>query len=138
MAYRRTQAVIKRLAARRVAILAAAHEAAIDGGLSAVQIAPVAERANVAAGTLYRYFPSKTELVAELIASFSESLVEAARRAANAAPGPLSALAAAIASLALQIASQRRLAWGVLAEPIDVELGPSRIASRRMIVSEIE
>jgi len=62
MVYRRTHQVVKRLAARRSAILAAARDAAAEGGMSAVQIAPIAVRANVAAGTVYRYFPSKTDL----------------------------------------------------------------------------
>ena len=63
MVYRRTHQVVKRLAARRNAILTAAREAAAEGGMSAVQIAPVAVRANVAAGTGYRYFPSKADLI---------------------------------------------------------------------------
>ena len=44
MAYRRTQAVVKRLAARRSAILAAARATAAEAGMAAVQIAPVADR----------------------------------------------------------------------------------------------
>src|SRR5712692_7744793 len=71
MVYRRTHQVVKRLAARRSAILAAARDAAADGGMAAVQIAPVAIRANVAAGTVYRYFPSKADLISELIADVS-------------------------------------------------------------------
>ena len=39
MAYRRTQAVVKRLAARRSAILAAARATAAEAGMAAVQIA---------------------------------------------------------------------------------------------------
>ena len=55
MVYRRTHQVVKRLAGRaRSAILSAARDAAADGGMAAVQIAPVAVRANVAAGTVYR------------------------------------------------------------------------------------
>src|SRR5947199_326177 len=38
MVYRRTHQVVKRLAARRSAILAAARDAAADGGMAAVQI----------------------------------------------------------------------------------------------------
>ena len=44
MVYRRTQQVVKRLAARRSAILTAARETASEGGMAAVQIAPVAVR----------------------------------------------------------------------------------------------
>jgi AcrR family transcriptional regulator len=137
MAYRRTQAVVKRLAARRNAILAAARETAAEAGMAAVQIAPVADRADVAAGTVYRYFPSKAELISELIADVSGDQLDAVRRAADAAPGPLSALAAAITTVAAHILSQRKLAWAILAEPIDVDVAPSRIESRRAIVAEI-
>ena len=88
MVYRRTHQVVKRLAARRSAILAAARDTAAEGGMAAVQIAPVAVRANVAAGTVYRYFPSKAELISELIAEVSRDELTAIRRAADAAPGP--------------------------------------------------
>jgi AcrR family transcriptional regulator len=137
MAYRRTQAVVKRLAARRSAILAAARATAAESGMAAVQIAPVADRADVAAGTVYRYFPSKSELISELIADVSGDQLDAVRRAADAAPGPLSALAAAITTVAAHILSERKLAWAILAEPIDVDVVPSRLASRRALVAEI-
>ena len=122
MVYRRTHQVVKRLAARRSAILAAARDAAAEGGMAAVQIAPVAVRANVAAGTVYRYFPSKAELISELIAEVSRDELAAIRRAADAAPGPSSALAAAVTTVAVHVLSQRKLAWGILAEPVDVDV----------------
>ena len=83
MAYRQTANVARRLAARHAAILAAAGEAAAEGGMAAVQIAPVAERAGIAAGTVYRYFRSKTELVAALVAALSERDMAAIERAAT-------------------------------------------------------
>jgi AcrR family transcriptional regulator len=138
MVYRRTQQVVKRLAARRSAILVAARDAAIEGGMSAVQIAPVAARANVAAGTVYRYFPSKAELISELIVDVSRDELGAIRRAADAAPGPSSALAAAVTTIAVHIVSHRKLAWGILAEPVDVDVSTSRLSCRREIAGEIE
>ena len=137
MVYRRTHQVVKRLAARRSAILAAARDAAAEGGMAAVQIAPVAVRANVAAGTVYRYFPSKAELISELIAEVSRDELAAIRRAADAAPGPSSALAGAVTTVAVHVLSQRKLAWGILAEPVDVDVSVSRLASRREISGEI-
>jgi AcrR family transcriptional regulator len=137
MVYRRTHQVVKRLAARRSAILAAARDAAVEGGMAAVQIAPIAVRANVAAGTVYRYFPSKADLISELIAEVSRDQVAAIRHAADAAPGPSSALAAAVSTVAVQVLFQRRLAWGILAEPVDVDVTASRLASRREIALEI-
>src|SRR5579862_2375331 len=93
MPYRRTANVERRLAARRAAIIEAARLVASEGGMAAVQIVPVAQRAGIAAGTVYRYFPAKTDLVAALLAEISEREIAALRRAAAGAPGPLSALA---------------------------------------------
>ena len=105
--------------------------------MAAVQIAPIAVRANVAAGTVYRYFPSKADLISELIADVSRDELAAIRRAADAAPGPSSALAAAVTTVAVHVLSQRKLAWGILAEPVDVDVTASRLASRREIAGEI-
>jgi AcrR family transcriptional regulator len=138
MVYRRTHQVVRRLAARRSAILQAARDTAAEGGMAAVQIAPVANRAKVAAGTVYRYFPSKAELISELIADVSQAEVDAIRRAADAAPGPSSALAAAVTTIAVHVVSHRKLAWGVLAEPVDVDVTASRLNGRRAIAAEIE
>ena len=80
--------------------------------MAAIQIAPVAARAGIAAGTVYRYFPSKTELVGALVASVAEREIDAVRRAAEAAPGPLSALAAAIATFAGARAAQPQARLG--------------------------
>ena len=79
--------------------------------MNAVHIAPVAERAGIAAGTVYRYFPAKTDLVAELATAVGEQESAAMRRAAEAAPGPLSALPAAIATFGLRALRARRLTW---------------------------
>ena len=81
MAYRRTENVVRRLAARHDAIIAAARGGRGEGGMAAVQIAPVAARAGIAAGTVYRYFPAKTDLVGALVASMSEREIGAVRRA---------------------------------------------------------
>jgi AcrR family transcriptional regulator len=137
MPYRRTENVSRRLAARHAAIIAAARHAASEGGMAAVQIAPVAERAGIAAGTVYRYFPGKTDLVAALIAQISEREIGVLRRAAAAAPGPLSALAGAIMTFAARALRHRRLAFAVIAEPIDAELETARLSFRRALAAEL-
>jgi AcrR family transcriptional regulator len=138
MPYRRTENVVRRLAARHDAIVAAARALAAGSGMAAVQIAPVAERAGIAAGTVYRYFPSKTELVAALVGALSEREIAAMRRAADAAPGPLSALAAAIATFAARALAHRKLAWALIAEPVDAELDGLRLAFRKELAAEFE
>ena len=64
---------------RRKRILDATYQLARDGGFDAVQMRAVADRAEVALGTLYRYFPSKIHLlVSALGRTFEQS--EAAMR----------------------------------------------------------
>src|SRR5271169_3139273 len=121
MPYRRTDNVARRLAARHDAILAAARQIASEGGMAAVQIAVVADRAGIAAGTVYRYFPAK---------------IGALRRAAAEAPGLLSALSAAIMTFAVRALRDRRLIFAAIAEPVDAELDVARIAFRRSLAAE--
>ena len=137
MPYRQTENVVRRLAARRDAILAAAGDAAAEGGMAAVQMAPVAARARIAAGTVYRYFPAKTDLVAALVAAFSARELAALERAAKAAPGPLSALAAAITTFAARALASRRLAFALIAEPVDAASDNVRLSFRAALTAEL-
>ena len=116
MTYRRTERESARLAARYEAIIDAARALASESGLGAVQIVPVAERAGIAAGTVYRYFPSKDDLVAAVVSATAEREVAAIRAAAAQAPGALSGLAAAIVAFASTTMRMRRLALAMLAD----------------------
>jgi AcrR family transcriptional regulator len=136
MPYRRTENVNRRLAARRAAIIAAARQAASEGGMASVQIAPVALKAGIAAGTVYRYFPGKTDLVAALLAEISAREIGALRHAADVAPGPLSALSAAIMTFAARALRDRRLTFAAIAEPVDVELDSARLTFRKGLAAE--
>jgi AcrR family transcriptional regulator len=138
MAYRRTDRVVRRLVARRDAIIAAAEATAAEGGMAAVQIAQVAERARIAAGTVYRYFPSKTELISALVAQACEREIEAMRQAADTAPGPLSAIAAAITAFGARALAHRKLAWALIAETSDAEISAARHAFRAALVAEFD
>jgi AcrR family transcriptional regulator len=60
--------------ARRQRIIAATLSLASRGGYDAVQMREVAERSEVALGTLYRYFPSKVHLLVSAMASEVEDL----------------------------------------------------------------
>jgi AcrR family transcriptional regulator len=137
MAYRRTERENARLAARYEAIVAAARALASENGLRAIQIAPVAEQAGVAAGTVYRYFPAKEDLVAAVVSDTVEREVAAIRAAAAAAPGALSGLAAAFMAFGVGTLRMRRLAFALLAHaPDGAEAGS--LAFRRSIGTEFE
>ena len=138
MPYRRTENVVRRLAEREQAILDALRRIAAEGGMAAVQIAAVAARAGIAAGTVYRYFPSKTVLVAELVAARGGRELAAMKAAGDAAPGPLSALAACIATFAARALGERRLAWAVIGEPVDAQVDALRLDFRQSLAAELE
>src|SRR5881392_1101779 len=65
---------------RRQRILDATLALASKGGYDAVQMRAVAERANVALGTLYRYFPSKIHLPVSALARELEGVRERTAR----------------------------------------------------------
>jgi AcrR family transcriptional regulator len=70
---------------RRKRMLDATIELASEGGYDAVQMREVAERADVALGTLYRYFPSKLHL---LVAALGRELeATEARTSSRPVPG---------------------------------------------------
>jgi AcrR family transcriptional regulator len=138
MPYRRTENVVRRLAEREQTIRDAAQSIAAEAGMGAVQIAAVAQRADIAAGTVYRYFSSKNDLIADIILGTAERELAAMRAAADAAPGPLSALAACIATFAARALQERRLAWAVISEPVDANIDGLRLAFRRRLTTELE
>jgi TetR/AcrR family transcriptional regulator, cholesterol catabolism regulator len=61
---------------RRRRILEATLQLASKGGYDAVQMRTVAERAEVALGTLYRYFPSKIHLLVSALSLELEAIQE--------------------------------------------------------------
>lgn len=138
MPYRRTDNIVRRLAERERTILEVARVLAIEHGMAGVHIAAVAERAHIAAGTVYRYFPSKADLIAELITTVAGKELAAMHAAADAAPGPLSALAACITTFASRALRTRKLAWAAIAEPVDAGIDVLRLDFRQSVAAEIE
>src|SRR5208282_564165 len=60
--------------ARRQRVIDAAMALGLDGGYEAVQMRDVAARADVAMGTVYRYFSSKDHLLAATLVYWVEQL----------------------------------------------------------------
>ena len=65
-----------RLQDNRSRILQAARALVSEGGWTEAQVASVAAAAGIATGTVYRYFPSKAELFAEVLALVSQREVD--------------------------------------------------------------
>jgi AcrR family transcriptional regulator len=140
--YRSTERTEARLAEARGRITAAARELIGEGGYVAAQVAPVAERAGVAVGTVYRHFPSKSDLFAEVFREASQHEVDAMRaamevdaRARDSATRSMSTaaerIAAGIEVFARRALRGRRLAWALLAEPVDPAVEAERLEFRQ-------
>jgi AcrR family transcriptional regulator len=117
----------------RERLLAAAQELIEDGGYGAASVVAIAERAGVAAGTLYRHFPSKEELFVEVFRSVCEREELAMRAAAAGLPESTAAverLQTVLATFARRALRNRRLAWALIAEPVDPRVDAERIAYR--------
>ena len=76
-------------AATRERVVDAARALIAHGGYREAQVAAVARRAGVATGTVYRHFPSKADLFAEVFRAVSQREVDAAR-APRPTPAPRS------------------------------------------------
>ncbi|MBI5106927.1 MAG: helix-turn-helix transcriptional regulator [Solirubrobacterales bacterium] len=139
MAYRPTKRTEARRAEARARIVGAALELVARGGYRDASVAAVAQRAGVATGTVYRHFPGKAELLAEVFRTASQREVDAVEAAASGAGGggagaePAAAdrIAAAVATFARRALKGRRLAWALLAEPVDPAVEAERLQFRR-------
>jgi AcrR family transcriptional regulator len=130
--YRPTERTEARRAVARERIVRAAHALIARGGYREAQVAAVAAGAGVATGSVYRHFPSKADLFAEVFRRASQREVDATRAAAEAAGGTASQrLAAAVETFARRALRGRRLAWALLAEPVDPAVEVERLAFRR-------
>jgi AcrR family transcriptional regulator len=99
--------------ARRERILDAAVELASSGGYDAVQMREVAERAEVALGTLYRYFPSKTHLLISSLGRTFSQLQDSAQAAGNTGT-PEERVYRVVAHITRFLAKNRRLSGAMV------------------------
>lgn len=142
MAYRSTERTEARRVAVRSRIVAAALELIAEGGYVNAPVAAVADRAGVAVGTVYRHFPSKSELFAEVFREASQREVDAMRAGAAVSAGDSAAsrIAAGTETFARRALAGRRLAWALLAEPVDPAVEAERLHFRhsyRDVIAEI-
>ena len=115
----------------RARISAAALRLVAEGGYQAAAISRVAQAAGVGTGTVYRHFPSKADLLAEVFRMASQREVDAVAAAVT-VPGPaVHRLAVAAETFARRALQGRRLAWALLAEPVDPAVEAERLVFRR-------
>jgi AcrR family transcriptional regulator len=132
VAYRATERTEARRAVTRERIVTSARELIAHGGYGEASVAAVAERAGVATGTVYRHFPSKAGLFAEVFRNASQHEVDAVVAATREVSGSAAErIAAAVEAFARRALRGRRLAWALIAEPVDPAVEAERLVFRR-------
>jgi AcrR family transcriptional regulator len=124
--------------ATRQRLLAAARELIETGGYGSASVVAIAERTGLAAATLYRHFVSKEELFIEVFRDVCAGEERAMRGAADGAgPSALARLEAVLATFARRALQNPRLAWALLAEPVDPLVDAERLEYRERYASLI-
>jgi AcrR family transcriptional regulator len=118
--------------ARRRRILQAAAELATEGGFDAVQMREVAERADVALGTLYRYFPSKIHLLVSVLADEMEELHDRLK-AASAGPESPAERVSAVLQRAVRALGRNPSLYGAVVRAM--MFGDESTTAENMVVS---
>jgi len=113
-------------------LLRAAQELIEEGGYGAATVAAIADRAGVAAGTLYRHFASKQELFVEVFRSVCAREERAMRTTSEELLDAPAAerLEEVLATFAHRALRNPRLAWALIAEPVDPLVDAERLAYR--------
>lgn len=116
----------------RERLLHAAQELIEEGGYAAASVAAIADRAGVAAGTLYRHFESKEDLFVEVFRAVCTGEERAMRAASDdlAQAGAAARLEQVLGTFAERALRNPRLAWALIAEPVDPLVDAERLAYR--------
>jgi AcrR family transcriptional regulator len=121
------------LASTRQRLLVAAQALIEEGGYGAASVVAIADRAGVAAGTLYRHFSSKEELFVEVFRSVCDREVNAMQAAAAEMPADtahVDRLVRVLLTFAQRALRRPRLAWALIAEPVDPLVDAERLSYR--------
>lgn len=130
--YRRTERIEARLAETRERIAAAALSLVAEGGYAAASIAAVADRAGLSPGAIYRHFDSKADLFTEVFRRASQREVDVFAAAAGGADRPAAErVAAVVERFARRALRAPRLAYALIAEPVDPAVDAERLRFRR-------
>jgi AcrR family transcriptional regulator len=132
MPYRPTELTEQRKAKAREAIVSAALDQLAEGGYASATVQVVAARAGVATGTVYRHFPSKAELFAEVFRRASQIEMDVFTDATADRTRPASErIAAATEAFARRALASPTRAYALIAEPVDPAVEAERLSFRR-------
>jgi AcrR family transcriptional regulator len=119
-------------------ILRAARTVVMDGGFAALQMNAVAAAAGIAVGTIYRYYASRAALCAAIVSAVSQREVDVLAAIADAEGSASQKIRDAVKTFVARAIRGRRLAYGLIFEPIDPEVESTRLKYRRDIARVFE
>src|SRR2546421_1764570 len=132
MPYRPTERTEARKAEARETILSAALDQVAAGGYASATVQAVARRAGVATGTVYRHFPSKAELFADVFERASNRELDVLRGLAADRDRPAAErVAACVEAFSRRALAGPVLAYAQIAEPVDPAVEAERLTLRR-------
>lgn len=116
----------------RQRILRAAFDIIAEGGYRDAQVATVAAAANIATGTVYLYFPSKADLCAEVFRFASDHEITVLKDVASLQSAPDERLENVVRTFVRRAIRGRRLAYALIAEPVDPAVEAERLRSKHV------
>ncbi|MFF8594549.1 TetR/AcrR family transcriptional regulator [Streptomyces sp. NPDC015220] len=133
MVYRSTERTKRHAQTKEEAFVRAAHELVAREGFAGAKVAAVAGACGVSAGSLYSYFGSRDELLAQVFRRAAGRELAAVRGAVDAAPParPEARLEAFADTFTRRALRGRRLAWSLLFEPVSPVVERERLVYRR-------
>ncbi|WP_340268807.1 TetR/AcrR family transcriptional regulator [Sphingobium mellinum] len=117
----------------RLVLLNAARELVSETGFREAQMAMIAARAGIAIGTVYRHFPTKTDLMNEVVATVAQAEIDLVTAIGTADGTPPQRLKNAIWAFADRALAGRRMAHALVAEPVDADIDVVRLQFRRKL-----
>ncbi len=130
MAYRTTAARAERDRALREHILDCGMQQVAEGGFAALNMSGLATSAGVATGSLYRHFPGKGALAAEIFTRATRIEFEALREQFSRPGKAAQRLAGGVGEFAARAWHSRQLAYALIAEPVEPEVDEQRLRFR--------
>jgi AcrR family transcriptional regulator len=131
MPYRPTEKTEARRLATRERIVSAALQRVASGGYASAGIQDVAAQAGVAVGTVYRHFPSKGDLFAEVFRRASQRELDVVIDVSRLGGRPASErVAAAVEAFCRRALAGPVLAYALIAEPVDPAVESERLRFR--------
>jgi len=138
MAYRPTEKTQARKAELRLRLLNAALELVSGGGFGALTMVSVSSKAGIATGAVYKHFESKAHLCAEVFRVATEKEVTVVRDTALGTGSAAERLQHAITAFAERALRNPRLAYALIAEPVDALVDAQRLRYRQAYADVFE